>query len=312
MSKQRPPRFQRANTVPIRITADDTTILSYIAGRKYARMSDIIRRLPHRSPKHLRGRARKLYDHAYLDLPNAQQHDHVTFGMPEKIYALGDRGAALLAELNGTVGPRSNWRDKNRTVKRLHIHHTMRIGDIKDAVERLPRFVPSARIVGPQEILAMAPPTTTREPKPWLWQAHVRSKDGNLRPATAVPDDVFAIDLTCRRKRFYFFVEADRGTEPVVRSKHRSSSVVRKFEAYMYGLSSGLHRSRYNIGNLRILTVTTSQQRIETMLAALADVATDKDCSMFLFADFQQIRDADHVMSVPWLNGTGAAASLLD
>ena len=312
MPRKRRPLFRRTKAGPIRLTDDDIAIIGYVADRSYARMSDLIRRLPHRSPKHLRGRVRKLYDHAYLDLPNAQQHDHVTFGKPEKIYALGDNGAALLAELNGVPASKSSWRDKNRSVKRLHIQHTLRIGDIKDAVERLPLAVPAAKVLSAPEILALAPPATARDPKPWLWQAHVRTKDGSLRRTKVIPDDVFAIDFTDRRKRYFFFTEADRGTEPVVRTKQHSSSVARKFETYLAGFKIGLHRSRYNIGNLRVIVVTTSQARIDTMLKALADIAGTADRNMFLFADFDQVTNAQHLMAVPWRNGSGAVVSLLD
>ena len=177
---------------------------------------------------------------------------------------------------------------------------------------RLPRHVPTVRVLSGDDILANAPEATRRDSKPWLWQTRVPNGDGSLSATAAVPDDVFGIDLTDVRKRFYYFAEADRGTEPVRRSNRKQSSVARKFEAYFTGLHASLHHTRYGIGNLRILVVTTSRQRIQTMLDALSDIAGEKDCSMFLFADNDQIRAAQHVLAVPWIDGRGAPASLVD
>ena len=309
MASKRRPKFKRAKPQPIRLTNDDIAVIRYVGKHRFRRTTDILRHLPDRSAKHLRARLRPLYDHAYLDLPKAQQDDHTT---REKIYALGNQGAALLAELDGVVPIKSNWSDKNRTVRRPHIHHTLRIGDIEDAFARTPRHVPDALVMSPADILALAPPRSANDPKPWLWQSRVRTADGGLRTVKAIPDAVLGLDLTDQRKRYYFFCEADRGTMPVVRTKQKTSSVVRKFEAYLAGFHAGLHRTRYGINNLRFLIITTTQERIETMLKALSSIAETKDSRMFLFADFNQVTAASHILAVPWRNGRGECAALLD
>ncbi len=312
MSKKRRPQFKRTKSDPISITVDDIAILRDLDQHRYRRNSDLCRLLPHRSQKHLSSRFRRLYDHQYLDRPRAQQHDYYPGGKPELIYALGNRGAALLAELDGVAATKSNWTDKNRTVRRPHIQHNLLIADVRAAVARLPLFAQTVKVMDADDILSAAPDATKRDPKPWHWQTRVRTRDGSLRPVTTVPDEVFGIDVTADRKRYYYFTECDRGTEPVRRSKHNQTSVVRKFEGYHAGFRSGLHRTRYNIGNLRFLTVTTSQERIQTMLNALSDIIGEGDPSMFLFADQQQLRAAKHILAVPWINGHGSPAGLLD
>lgn len=312
MRSKRRPLFERVKAPPIRITDDDVAIINHVAAREYAQMSGLIRRFSHRSAKHLRTRVRKLYDHGYLDLPNAQQFDHLTKGRPEKIYALGDKGAALLAERFGRVMPKSNWRDKNRSVKRRHIHHKLRIGDLADCAERTTTHLPHIELINDAEILSNAPPGTQRDPKPWLWEVRVRTADGSLRAARAVPDGVFGFDLTDQRQRYYFFVEADRGTMPVVRSTQAKTAIIRKFEVYLAGFHSRLHQTRYNIHNLRFLIVTTSQKRIGTMLDAFGNIEQSSDCSMFRFADKDQITTADHLLAVPWRDGSGKPVALLD
>ncbi|KUO64208.1 MAG: hypothetical protein APF80_17470 [Alphaproteobacteria bacterium BRH_c36] len=310
--RRRKPQFQRSKDQPIRITKDDLSVLRLVGESRFLRTQDIHRELPHRSRKHLTARTRRLYDHGYLDRPRAQVHEFTGFGRPDTIHALGNKGAALLAELDGEVPAKSNWTDKNRSVKRPHIQHTLRISDIKLAINRLPRHVPAIKILSADDILKAAPPTTAADRNPWQWQARVRTKDGSVKPTKAIPDDVFGIDRTDVRKRYYYFVECDRGTMPIARTKQQSSHIVRKFEAYFHGFQAQLHRTRYNCGNLRFLTVTTSQERIANMITALQDIAEQADCSMFLFADFNQIMEAQHIMEVPWLNGHREQVSLLD
>ncbi len=311
MGSKRRPLFKRAPAKKICLTEDDVDIIKYVGKYRFRRMSDILRRFSHRSEKHLRARVRLLYDHGYLDLPRAQLDDHCTTGKPEKIYALGDRGAQLIAELDGVMPPKSSWSDKNRSVKRQYIHHTLRIGDIEDAFWRAADKLPTIEVLRPGEILKSAPRATVRDPKPWHWQTHIRTADGRLLKTTNVPDAVLGLDLTNTRRRFYFFAEADRGTMPVVRSKKETSSIARKFEGYLSGFHADVHSRRYNINNLRFLIITTSQQRIETMLQALTDIAGDKDASMFLFADWHQVSNALHVMTVPWRDATGDTVSLI-
>ena len=309
---KRRPRFKRTNNRPIRLTDDDLSMMRLVARDRFRDIDDFRRELPHRSPKRLGERVRLLFDHGYLDKPREQCNDHTVGGTPPTIYALGNRGAQLLAEVDGYPAPKSNWTDKNRSVGRRHIKHTMRTADISNALFRLPRYIPTIKVITADDILAGAPALTRTNPRPWLWRAHVRTPDGSLRQSTVLPDANFGIDLTDLRKRYYFFAEADRGTEPVNRSNRKQTSVARKLETYLAALHTGFHRTHFGIGNARILIVTTSQQRIQTMHDALRDIAGNRDCSMFLFADHQQVRAALHLLAVQWRTAAGDFVSLID
>ena len=308
---RRRPTFQRENPAPMQLTEDDISVIRYVAQHRFRRTSDILKLLPHRSPKHLRGRLRKLYDHQYLDRPKAQRDDHLSNGKPHLIHALGNRGAQLISEHDGLTPSKSNWTDKNRDVKRPYIQHTLRTADITDAVQCVPKFMPVVRVLSAADIQSASPPLTQRNPKPWRWQTRVSNADGSIRAISAEPDDVFGLDFTDQRKRYYFFAEADRGTEPIIRSDQKQTSIARKFEAYLAGYHASLHRTLYGIGNLRFLIITTSQQRVHNMLRALAEIAQDRDRSMFLFADFDQLTAAPHALAVPWTTGLGKPSNLL-
>jgi len=311
MTKRRA-KFRRSKNAPIRITADDITVLRLLRTHRFRRTEDIHRHVPHRSLKKLRERLRLLYDHGHIDRPLAQRDNHLRTTKAQIIYALGNHGAQLLSELDGVEAPKSNWTQKNRSVKRPHIQHTLRIADVTDAVHRLPHNVQDASIISADAILQNAPLSTQRDQKPWQWHARVRTKDGSLRSAIAVPDFIFGIDLITARKRFYYFVECDRGTMPVQRSNDKQTSVARKFDAYLAGFHAALHRSRYGIGNIRFLICTTSAARIETMRTVLYETAGATDTSMFLFTENKHILTASHILSVPWIDSAGNSAALID
>ncbi len=308
---KRRPQFKRVKRGNIRLTRDDITAIQYVADYGYRPCNDICNQLPHRSAKKFSERLRDLYDNDYLDRPVAQRNDHLIHGKKPLIYALGNKGAELLAELHGYIPPRSDWTKKNRLVKRPYIQHRLRVGDIQERVDKLPHHYPDIAIITATDILSTAPKLTQETQKPWLWTAHVRNADGSIKPKSVTPDNVFGLDHTTQRQRYYFFAEADRRTEPVVRGQEANSSVGRKFEAYLAGFHANLHTTRYGIGNLRFLIVTTSEERIETMTTALQAIADTLDCSMFFFTTAAALARAEHILCAPWQNAQGVASPLI-
>ena len=68
---------------------------------------------------------------------------------------------------------------------------------------------------------------------------------------------------------------------------------------------------QFGIEQLRVLTVTTSEKRIETMLDALRDVTIGKGSELFLFIDEERLRSSNP-LEVEWITGKGNAARLTD
>jgi hypothetical protein len=62
---------------------------------------------------------------------------------------------------------------------------------------------------------------------------------------------------------------------------------------------------------VRVLTVTTSEQRIETMLDALREVTNGKGSELFLFIDEGRLRSTDP-LNAEWTTGKGNTAKLTD
>lgn len=302
--------FKRARPMPIKTTPDDVSMCHLLWHYHYAPTSWFYKLLPHRAPAKVRNRLRTLYDNGYVDRPRAQTDHHVPGKRPETIHALGNRGAVLLAQTHGFNAPKSNWTDKNRIVGRPHIQHTLSVSAIRFAADQLPKQQTDVSVIPADQIIMAAPQATRNDPIPWAWHASLGGLTAGAEVVTTIPDHFFGLDFTDLRQRFYFFCEADQNTMPVVRTNRKQTSIVRKFEAYLAGHKSGYHARRYGIRNMRFLFVTTSQTRIDTMIAALRKLANDTDTSMFLFADRNSISTATNLLEVPWRTGHDQSITL--
>ena len=66
----------------------------------------------------------------------------------------------------------------------------------------------------------------------------------------------------------FFCLEIDRGTMPVVRSDPNQTSFIRKLIAYSHTHARDLLHKHYGIERFQVLTLTTSKERIRTMIDA--------------------------------------------
>ena len=308
----RRPHFHRTDPPPVLITEDDIAIIRHVAEHRFRRSTDLVRLMSHRPAKKIVERLGILFHTAYLDRPRAQR-DYFTAGKRmHYVYALGNRGAALLAELDGVEAPKVDWTDKNRDVGRPFIRHALLVGDVASAFHRATRIHPDVHLIEPAHILARAPEATQRADNPWKWRAKVPAAGGLLQDIACVPDRVFGLDFTAERKRTYFFLEADRATMPIVRSNLQQTSVLRKFLAYLHGHRAKHHEQRYAIGNFRVLTVTTGPKRTATMVDAVKQITDGRGSSLFLFTDATTLAAAYDVLSLEWITGKGERVTLGD
>src|SRR4051794_38118035 len=90
------------------------------------------------------------------------------------------------------------------------------------------------------------------------------------------------------RRRAFFFLEADRGTMPVVRKGLRQTSFLRKLLAYRETWRQGVHKARLGIPNFRVLTVTASRERVEHLVEACRSLAGGGS-RLFFFKDQESL-----------------------
>ncbi|MEQ1653268.1 MAG: replication-relaxation family protein, partial [Hyphomicrobium sp.] len=285
-------------------------ILHHVAKHRFLRSTHLVRLLQRPSKKIIE-RLGALYHSGHLDRPRAQLDYYATAGSSPMVYGLGNRGAHVLADLDGVSAAKVDWTDKNRDAGRVFIEHTLLIAEVMIAFEVAVSTRADVVMMDPKDILARAPEATQRTTNPWKWQVSVPI-DGVTHTLAHVPDKMFGLDLTAARKRVYFILEADRGTMPVLRGNLKQTSVQRKFLAYYHAHRTGVHKDRYGIGTFRVLTVTTRPQRIATMVDAVKDLSGGSGSNLFLFADTATLAAAPDVLTFEGLSGKGGPVRLID
>lgn len=294
----------------MRLTADDLDIIRHVHRHRFLRSTHLIRLLDKRSGKKLLERLAALYHNGYLDRPRAQLDYYGTAGSTPMVYAVGNRGADVLTELDGITRAKVDWTDKNRTARRLFIEHTLLIADLAVALESACRRHHDVDLIEAHRILASAPEPTRNARNPWMIPARI-THGGATHDVRVIPDKVFGLDFTEARKRSYFFVEADRATMPVIRNHPRQTSFHQKVLAYYAGGgAANTHGKRFGVGNFRVLTVTTSRERIETMVNAVKLATRGAGSNQFLFTDRTSLLGCFDILTLEWITGKGERVRL--
>jgi hypothetical protein len=129
-----------------------------------------------------------------------------------------------------------------------------------------------------------------------------------------IPDYVFALDFKDKSgtsNRAFLFLEADRATMPVIRKNLLQTSFYRKLRAYEATWSQSIHQTQFGFHRFRVLTVTTSTERVKSLVAACAKL--ERGQGLFLFADRTVLEKVGDMFSPIWQTGKqGKTVSLLD
>lgn len=253
-------------------------------------------------------RLQLLYHHGYLERPRAQIEYYHQGGSRALVYGLADRGAELLRTTKSDSPQAVEWKSKNRDVKRLFLEHTLLVSDVMVSLELACRRHGRIYLLDSEELASSQDVQTHRKPFCWSVNVNGTSKLG------LIPDRVFALeflDLPAERNRAYFFLEADRATMPVMRDSLRQSSFYRKLLAYEATWTQKIHVSRFGFHRFRILTVTTSQERVGHLIDACRKLPRGQ--GLFLFTDLNSFSAHPTLLSLPWQSGqAGQTARLID
>ena len=80
-----------------------------------------------------------------------------------------------------------------------------------------------------------------------------------------------------------------------------------KFLAYLAAHKSRQHTDRFGFHNLRVLTITSSAERVASMRAAVSEITNGKGGGMFLFADAVSLAEHGDPLTLPWITTAGTA-----
>lgn len=160
------------------------------------------------------------------------------------LYVLDKRGAeALQAEQGSEV----QWGKRNKDISAQFLEHTIAINTVRIAV---------ARACSTDTPYTLMEWRGENDLKADYDRVTIRKENGRLQSVSVIPDSYFALDTP--RGKAAFFLELDRGTMTTKRFKT-------KILAYQVYYESGAYQRRFQTKSLRILTVTTSQARLENL-----------------------------------------------
>lgn len=137
-------------------------------------------------------------------------------------------------------------------------------------------------------------------------------------------DALFQLDFVDQRKRPAFFVEIDKGTEPVRRSNEArknergkpQTDVYRKYQIYDAYWRSGRSAEEFGFPNFYVLFLTDiGEQRVRNVVNAVRDVYVHKDGSRpgfrgWLFTHIANVIDSESALTALWTRGDGVDAML--
>ena len=259
-SSERLPRFvrHRFKKLAFQMQPRDLDIIRIVAQSRVI-SSDDLRLLVAGSDQAILRRLQRLFHHGYLDRPRSQRQ----FGNAPMVYALGQRGAEVMAQETGHK-PIADWSEKNRQVRTRYLEHALMISRFQTAL----RYASEA--------------TAAVVVERWCPDGFIRDtvslEHGDRRERIPIaPDALFILQVLdgLRVSRIHCFLEADRATMTVPR-------FVTKLRGYWQYWRSGQAEQRIGAKNFLVVTTTTSQEREQHLLEAARSVS-DRGLRMFLF-----------------------------
>ena len=304
MASSRLPRFKRSPGVaPFQLTERDREIIRHVHRHRFLRSSHIFS-LTEGSRQQILRRLKLLYHHGYLERPRIQLEYYHEGGSHEFVYGLSGRGASLIRAEIGCEPGALLWDTENGSIGRVFLKHALLVSDVMVAIELACREKRIRLLTGPE--LA---PSGDKNRRRFRWNVTVAGQK-----LSAVPDRVFALEFEGsdgNPRRSYFFLEADRGTMPVIRKDFAQTSFYRKLVAYEATWTQSLHQKLFGFHRFRVLTVTTSAKRVESLIEACSKLKTGH--GLFLFTDTRILEKPHDILSYVWHTGrAGETGTLLD
>ncbi len=302
---QQPPGF--------RITERDIAILRAVARFRFL-SSDQVARLIGGSEQALLVRLRLLFYNAYLDRPRHQHAQLAMFfdeGNRHLVYGLARKAAQLLAELGEPVDAKLDWTTKNARATSHFLAHTLEIADAMIAIEDASRAHGALRLLDHHALIPYFPQSKQGARDPFRCRVELRDNNGKAAITIGVvPDRLFSFAYA-NGTRHNFALELDRGTMDIkARQLAGKSSFRRKLLGYFHAWRQKRHTEAWGFQSFRVLTITPSDKRIASMLAAQREVTRDAASGLFLYTTPERLA-AHGPLGPAWITSAENATSLL-
>lgn len=262
--RSRRPRFRRHRfgKPPLVLQDRDAEIVRLVADYRFV-TSEEIQALVSGSDQTILRRLQKLFHGGYLDRPRNQRQR----GNEKMVYALGQKGAELLARLAnaGSVG-KVDWLEKNRQVRVQYLEHALMVSRFRTTLT----LATSSR--SDVVVESWGQGNDLRD------SVVVEGEHGSERIPVA-PDAYLVLRLVnepAGGNRIHIFLEADRGTMTTKR-------FLTKVRGYWHYWQSGTQEKRFGMKNFLVLTITLSDERAGNLCSATKALDDVGGLRMFLF-----------------------------
>jgi len=234
-------------------------------------------------------RLKLLFHDGYLD--RREQPQLLSEGSKPLLYFLDTKGARLIEDL---IGDKPNWRKADNDLSPQAKEHLIRTNDIRIAIAvsakkhgyTVEDWIDDRALKSPQ-----MKDTVT-----------LKNDAGNTAKTAIVPDGFFKLvwpssesETGVRVARC--FIECDLGTMTAKASVWGRRDYRHKILAYTAYINSGMYEARYGGKTMRVLTVTTTEERLKTLKKVTEDAGGK---SRFWFTTFERIRNADMLTDYLW------------
>lgn len=284
----------------MRITARDLALLGNVARFRLISTAQLAA-LDGGSAQNVSRALLALWENGYVERPEAQIASRLLYeGSRPTIYGLTRKGAGLLRDHGFNVRRRLlDGIDKERGAGWRFIEHTASVTEFMVRLELAARGRDDLRILERGEILEDAP--KSNRDRLVRVEASIRLR-GALRRNAVVPDGLFGLRAKGHGAN-YFMLEVDRGEMPVERyANARRTYFAKKMLTYYEANRQRRHVHDLGIENFRVLTVTTTQERVGRMLIALESITAGRGSNVFMFTDQVRLM-ASNPLDVEWTGG---------
>ncbi len=287
----RRPRFRRVLDFPkMRLTDRDKAILLAVSRYRFLATSHILSLVPG-SRQNIVRRLQRLYHAGFLDRPNAQLPLRYAGELSELVYSPTRK---TLSHVTALPGETNSGRVKS--VSSLFLAHSLSISDALIRIELDCRLRGITFITERDLLAALA----VESPKHVAWRVTIRA-GADTENVGVIPDAAFAVERTDHSggpRRWYFFLEADRGTMPLHRKSLRQSSIRRKVLAYSRSRSSRMLKDKYGIPGFQVIFIACSNERLEHIKEVCDAESKGHVSSLFLLATQEELRKGSNPLHV--------------
>lgn len=308
-------RMRRVNSGKrIELTDRDIELFKLLNRYHFLRSNFLYAFLGGNSETRFKERLGHLYhDGRYINRPEQQWQFANCRYMPV-IYELDDRGEHVLRE-RGLIHNDSPLLKKGRMGACRQFAHQLMICDCMASIELGVRQDQNLRFISWQEIIAKVPETTRKLDNPFAIPVsilHTLQRTGVTQRADIriVPDGIFGLEYTRDGSKAYrfFALEADRNTQPVIRSDLQQTSYLRKILGYRQISAQSIHKSHLGLPNLFVLTVTTNEHHMVNIMSLVRGLAHEGKSRLFLFKMMSSLGDFEKaptptldMLTGPWV-----------